>query len=175
MLQNLNYKTLFSSSLENMFEELEDRMPYMTHPVTMILYFWFMACAGGGQARQQQNAESSKDAWYWKHQAQRKPALPTCNTRESQTVPTCLNVNKGFSLVEQLWPKLLEEARAINGEGDRGHEAGDAGLVGLSHIKLSWCWLLICWDWFWLKLSCLRRWKRLTSSRTFAKICSKVE
>lgn len=46
-------------------------------------------------------------------------------------------MNKGFSLVEQLGPKWLEEARAINGEGDRGHEAGDAGLVGLSHIKLS--------------------------------------
>ena len=115
------------------------------------------------------------------------------STKSSTTKPdsiesikhiTCLNVNKGFSFVEQLWPNWLEEeARAIKGEGDRvhepgegerGHEAGDAGLVGLSHIKLSWCWLLIWWDWLWLKFNCLRRWKRFTSSRTFASICSNI-
>jgi hypothetical protein len=43
------------------FEELEDRMPYMTHPVTMIL-FYFMACTGRGLAKPQQNAEFYRDA-----------------------------------------------------------------------------------------------------------------
>jgi len=87
---------------------------------------------------------------------------------------TCLKVNNGLSF-ELVWPSWLDdEARAINGEGDRGHEAGEAGLVGLSHIKLSWCWLLR-WVWLWLKLSCLRLCKRLTSSRTLANICSADE
>ena len=87
---------------------------------------------------------------------------------------TCLKVNNGLSL-ELVWPSWLDdEASAINGEGDRGHEAGEAGLVGLSHIKLSWCWLL-SWVWLWLKLSCFRLCMRLTSSRTLANICSADE
>lgn len=127
-----------------------------------------MAWAGGGLANNSRTLSLTKTHDNWRCQTQQSSS-PTnmCTGQKISIYVTCLNVNKGFSLVEQLWPKWLD---AIKGEGDRGHEAGEAGLVGLSHIKVSWCWLFICWDW--LKFSCLRRWKRFTSSRTFAKICS---
>lgn len=102
-------------------------MSYMQHPVTMTLDYYTVS-AGGDSVRISRTL-------ILKEVSQHDVGLRvTSMTDPPHVLLTCLNVKRGLSLAALLWPRWLEEARAMGGDGDLGHDAGDAGLVGLSHI-----------------------------------------
>lgn len=117
---------------QNFVRDLEDRVLLKKHPITMAL-FYSMVDTGG-------DSNSFSRTLKLNEISQHQVGLHVISTTKFmtwKTMLTCLKVNKGLSFDELLWPRWEEVARVIGGDGDLGHDAGDAGLVGLSHINVS--------------------------------------